>query len=332
MPTARFMRFVFLLSLGVVLGGDVQQLFVDFAKTYYKHYSTEEFFDRFEIFKANLDKIEAHNKQQLSWTLGVTQFADLTAEEFEKLYLGKVKRSPVVLPKRTQVIAPATTSAADPAFDWRSKGAISPVRNQGQCGSCWAMTVVSAIESACYIVTHNLTALSTQALMDCSTAAGNQGCNGGYVDESFTWIAANPLPADACYPYTAQSGKCSHKCPPIKWCKVTGFKDITKGDEAAMMTAVNKQPLAVAIEADQSSFQFYTGGVIDDAKCGKSLDHTLLLIGYGTDSGKQYWTLQNTWGDTFGEKGYVRLIRNKDECGVADMVSYPTVEKVPPSQ
>jgi len=309
----------------LALGADVQSSFVDFVKTYNKQYTVEEFFNRFEIFKTNMAIAEEHNAKQTSWTLGVTQFADLTGEEFSKQYLGKVLQNTVTLPKRTKIIAPQ--GEVDPSFDWRTKGAIAPVRNQGQCGSCWAMTVVSAIESACYILTHNLTMQSTQALLDCSGAAGNQGCNGGFIDQSFTWIQSNPLPAEACYPYTAQSGSCSKKCPPIKWCKVTGVKDIPKGDEAAMMTAVNQQPLALAIEADQSAFQLYTSGVIDSKTCGNQLDHTILLIGYGTDAGKKYWTLQNTWGSSWGEKGFVRLVRDKNECGVADMVSYPTVSK-----
>jgi len=270
--------------------------------------------------------VEAHNAKNASWTMGINQFADLTGEEFASEYMGRVlQKKSGALPKKAQLIAPQGDNA-DPSFDWRTKGAVSPVRNQGQCGSCWAMTVVAAVESACYILTHNLTMQSTQDLMDCSSSAGNQGCNGGLIDESFAWLASNPLPEDACYPYTAESGtSCKKKCPPIKWCHVTGFKDVPK-DEAAMMTAVNQQPLALAVEAD-TSFQFYSAGVIDDAKCGKSLDHTLLLIGYGTDATKKYWTLQNTWGGSWGEKGYVRLVRDKDMCGVADMVSYPTVTK-----
>jgi len=320
------MKFGLLSLAALVMGGDVRSAFVDFVKTYNKQYTVDEFFNRFEIFKSNMAMAEAHNAKNLSWTLGVTQFADLSGDEFTKLYLGKVLQKPVEQPKRLRVMSPQGEKA-DPAFDWRTKGAISPVRNQGQCGSCWAMTVVAAVESACYILTHNLTMWSTQALMDCSGDCGNQGCNGGYIDESFTWLAKNPLPEDSCYPYTADSGSCKKTCPPIKWCKVTGFKDVPKGDEAAMLTAVNKQPLALAIEADQSSFQLYTGGVIDSSDCGKQLDHTSLLIGYGTDTGKQYWTLQNTWGTTWGEKGFLRMIRNKDECGIADMVSYPTVTK-----
>jgi C1A family cysteine protease len=320
------MKFGLLSLAALAMGSDVRSTFVNFVKTYNKEYTVDEFFNRFEIFKSNMAMADDHNAKNLSWKMGVTPFADLTGEEFSKIYLGKVLKNPVEGPKRTRVLAPHFEKA-DPAFDWRTKGAVTPVRNQGQCGSCWAMTTVSAIESACYILTHNLTAWSTQALMDCSGEAGNQGCNGGYIDQSFKWIEAHPLPEDSCYPYTAASGtSCKKTCPPIKWCKVTGFKDVPKGDEAAMMVAVNKQPLALALEAD-TSFQMYTSGVIDLPNCGKSLDHTCLLIGYGTDSGKQYWTLQNTWGAAWGEKGYVRVIRNKDECGIADMVSYPTVSK-----
>jgi C1A family cysteine protease len=317
------MKFALISLAALVAGTDVKSSFVDFVKTYNKAYTVDEFFNRFEIFQSNMALAEEHNAKSTSWTMGVTQFADLTGEEFSKLYLGKVFRKERF--ENTQQFTPQREND-DPAFDWRSKGAVSPVRNQGQCGSCWAITVVAAVESACYILNHNLTQQSVQALMDCSGSIGNQGCNGGYVDESFKWLQSNFLPEDACYPYTAESGtSCKKTCPPIKKCKVTGFKDVAKGDEAAMMTALNKQPLAAVIEADQSAFQMYTGGVIDSPTCGKNLDHTALLIGYGTDSGKQYWTLQNSWGTTWGEQGYVRMVRNKDMCGLADMVSYPLV-------
>jgi len=179
-----YLRMKFLCLFALAVGAvDLQTSFVDFLKAYHKVYTTEEVAQRFEIFKDNIARIEAHNQKNLSWTLGVNQFADLTAEEFEKQYMGKVKT--IVKPtkeselKARMLMAAPRHFQADPALDWRTKGAVSPVRNQGQCGSCWAMTVVSAIESACYILFHNLTQLSTQALMDCSSSAGKRGVQRG---------------------------------------------------------------------------------------------------------------------------------------------------------
>jgi len=299
--------------------------FQKFVTAYNKQYATEEIFTKYAVFKANLERIQAHNLKNLSWNMAVNEYADLTGEEFRAIHMGKVMGSPA--PLSDGIVSESLTTEADPSLDWRDKGAVSPVRDQGQCGACWAFTVVGAIESACYIATHNLTQLSVQMVIDCTTTIGNMGCNGGFMDRTFAWAAKNPLCAETAYPYSGQSGTCKHTCPPIKWCKVTGFTTIKQGDEAAVMTALNKQPVAVAVDA--SDWQFYSEGVYS-GKCSKSqLDHTALLIGYGTDSGKQYWTIQNTWSASWGEKGYIRLVRNVDECGIAEMALYPNVKVGP---
>jgi len=300
-----------------------QSAFLQFVKSYNKNYAVDEFFNKYEVFKANLALINAHNQQKSSWQMGINQFADLTREEFKKVYLGTFASSNLRALKNAE--RRPRNGAADPSLDWRTKGAVGPVKEQGQCASDWAFAVTGSIAAACYIATHNLTQHSAQMLMDCSASVGNEGCNGGFIDKTFEWIEKNPLVPDTCYPYTGMGGTCHHKCPPIKWCVVTGFTDVKQGDEESLMEAVNKEPVVVAIEADQSSFQFYRGGVMDGT-CGKDLDHAVLLIGYGTEAGKQYWTIQNSWGTSFGEQGYIRMIRGIDQCGIADAASYPLVK------
>jgi len=277
-------------------------------------------FSKYAVFKANRELIEAHNLKNLPWRMAINEFADMTPEEFRKTRLGNVLDKPKAQIASSRLSAPVK---ADPSLDWRDKGAVSPVRDQGQCGACWAFSVVGAIESACFIATHHLEELSIQMVIDCTTDIGNEGCNGGFMDRTFNWTEKHPLCAESSYPWTERSGKC-HSCPPVPGCKVIGFTEIPEGDDKALMEALNKQPIAVAVDA--SSWSFYSGGVFDGKCDSKQVDHTALLIGYGTDSGKQYWTLQNSWGASWGEKGYIRLIRKPDECGISEMAMYPNVE------
>jgi cathepsin L len=216
------------------------------------------------------------------------------------------------------------------SVDWRAQGAVTPVKNQGQCGSCWSFSATGSMEGAHQIKTGNLVSLSEQQLIDCSTAQGNQGCNGGLMDQAFQYvISAGGITAEAQYPYTA-TGPNTCQTNVTSVASISSFVDVTPGSESALMTAVNLGPVSVAIEADQQCFQFYSGGILSDPSCGMQLDHGVLVVGYGTDStapaGKQdYWIVKNSWGASWGESGYIRLVRGSNECGIAQEPSYPVV-------
>jgi hypothetical protein len=298
-----------------------QFLFTKWAKQFQKNYEVDEVFHRFNIFKANYAKITSHNAAKLSWTMGLNEFADLTAEEFGATYKGLLPQRSAYLRSQNEPVFPKNLKLAS-SIDWVAKGAVTAVKNQGQCGSCWAFSTTGSIEGAHEIATGKLVSLSEQQLVDCAGSSGNQGCNGGLMDNGFEWVIKNGLCEEDYYPYKAQDGSCQKsKCTAAT--HITGYKDIKQGDEDSLMTAVNLTPVSIAIEADQSSFQFYSGGVLDGT-CGKQLDHGVLLVGYGTDSGKDYWKIKNSWGASWGESGYIRVIRGKDICGLADSASYPT--------
>jgi C1A family cysteine protease len=220
------------------------------------------------------------------------------------------------------------TVTAD-SLDWSTKGAVTPVKNQAQCGSCWAFSTTGSLEGAFQIAGNPLTSLSEQDLVSCDNSAHggtDQGCNGGLMDNAFKWIEKNGICTEAAYPYTSgggSSGTCKTSC--AKAVTLTGFTDVP--NEGAMLAALAKGPVSVAIEADKSAFQLYKGGVLDNAKCGKKLDHGVLAIGYGTDSGKGYYKVKNSWGASWGESGYIRMVQGKDQCGIADSASYPTGAK-----
>jgi C1A family cysteine protease len=294
-----------------------QQAFFSFVKTYNKQYPTEEVFDRYNTFKANLELINAHNNGSSGWKMGVNQFADLSPAEF-KNYLGLKPRDNSYM--RSKNVAPFTTVAAPNDVDWVVKGAVTPVKDQAQCGSCWSFSTTGSVEGAVQVKTGRLTSLSEQQLVDCAGSAGNQGCNGGLMDDAFGWIISHRgIGSEASYPYTARDGTC-RDVPSVS--TISAFKDVQQGSEEALMSALNTQPVSIAIEADQSSFQYYKSGVFT-GPCGQQLDHGVLLVGSGTDGGQDYWKVKNSWGASWGDAGYIRMIRGKNMCGLSNMASYP---------
>jgi len=291
--------------------------FFQFVKDYNKQYPTEEVFDRFNVFKANLDLITAHNNGSTGWKMGINQFADLTPAEF-KAYLGlKPRDNSYIRSVNVEVLADSPVND----IDWVSKGAVTPVKDQAQCGSCWAFSTTGSVEGAVQVKTGRLTSVSEQQLVDCAGSSGNQGCNGGLMDDAFNWIVSHRgIGSEASYPYTARDGTCKD-VPSVS--TISGYKDVQQGSEDALMTALGQQPISIAIEADQSSFQFYKSGVFT-GPCGQQLDHGVLLVGSGSDGGQDYWRVKNSWGASWGDNGFIRMIRGKNMCGLSNMASYPT--------
>lgn len=315
-------------------------LFSKFIKTYEKTYSSDELSIRFAIFKTHLAKNNEHNLGNHSFTLGINQFSDLTPAEFRATYLGykngKINNNKTVSDfslEPSESESESELSAFPTSIDWRNASAnplgvsaVVPVKNQGQCGSCWAFSAIAATEGAWATAGRNLTSLSEQQLVDCSTAYGNQGCNGGLMDQAFQYIIANKgITTESAYPYTAVEGVCNANVSPDA--TISSYKDTVSGSESSLLEFIQNGPVSVAIEADQYVFQSYTGGVLDSAACGTNLDHGVTLVGYGTDAvlGKDYWIVKNSWGSSWGESGYIRLVRDKNECGITLAASQPYV-------
>jgi C1A family cysteine protease len=314
----------------------------DFKKVYA---SVEEELERFVVFKANVDFITAHNKEAdvHGYTTGINQFADMSSAEFKATMLtyqgDRKKPNPVVV---------LDASANPTSVDWTTKGAVTPVKNQGQCGSCWAFSTTGSAEGAHQIATGKLVSFSEQELVDCAGSYGNQGCNGGLMDDGFKYLEAKGDSLEASYAYTGKTGTCNSQkqsaADGIKAGAVGSFHDVTTDSLAQMEAAVAQQPVSVAIEADQSGFQFYKTGVFSGT-CGTNLDHGVLVVGYGTDSGKDYWKVKNSWGATWGQEGYILLTKGdktnstsgrkllggggggSGECGLLKQPSYPVINK-----
>ena len=333
---------------------EFQEAFTDFLATYKKsYYNSYEFENRFMIFRDNYQMISDHNlnADYIGFEMGVNEFADLTSAEFQEKYLGlnqprrhhkghhkghrahknkehKEFNFETFFNRKAEEVEEDFTD-----FSWRDQGKVHSVKNQKACGSCWAFSAIGSIESA-YAISHDTEPadLSEQQLVDCSTSFGNQGCEGGWMDQAFEYAETEPLCSESEYSYTAHDDKCKigdenfHCTDGIK---VKDYVDVTVNSKQALKEALDVGPVSVAVDA--TVWQFYFGGVMRWL-CASNLNHGVLATGYGHGGliKTDYWEIKNSWGSGWGEKGYIRVKANENKhggtCGVLAAASYPIVE------
>ncbi len=304
----------------------------------------------FDNWISNDKYIEEVNGKNLTYTLGHNAYSGYSIEEFGQ-FMGFIQnkdtgfkglRGSLTL----EMDEVYDLSALPSSVDWRTKGAVTPVKDQGQCGSCYTFSTTGALEGAYQIKHSSLVSFSEQQVVDCSNLKNggpNMGCNGGQIALSSDWVGKNGgLCTESAYPYvsgtTLAAGTCQKTCSLVSGSKVSSTTTVSANSDSAMMTALVQQPVSVAIEADQRSFQLYSSGVFSGS-CGTSLDHAVLLVGYGTDfsSGLDYYILKNSWATSWGSSGYVYLGKGNDpatgkpynggkgQCGVLMEGSYPNL-------
>lgn len=280
---------------------------------------------RYEIFRDNLRYIDKVNHRNLSFRLGLNKFSDLSDDEFRSRYLRNISTEPRGHAKKLRY---EDVIDVPESIDWRTKGAVTAVRDQGECGSCWAFTVAGAVESANQIATGNLVSLSVQELIDCDKPQNN-GCDGGTLEAGFQFIFNNGgIDTEADYPYQGRDGQCDAQKLSQKVVSINGYGSMPGVTVNDVLEAVANQPVAALIDASSRHFRHYHSGVLS-GKCGKNINHGLLLVGYGSEwESPDYIIGKNSWGTQWGEDGYIRLDRTvggNGQCGIYKDVVFPAI-------
>lgn len=304
-----------------------------------KEYHIDEELPRFTIWKMNKDIIEEHNKLAdqgiYSYWLKMNHFGDLTNKEFVSIHNGyksDLRRMSTVSPHRKLFKYDPSYEVPD-SVDWREKGYVTPVKNQGSCGSCWAFSTTGSLEGQHFNATGELVELSEQNLVDCSGSFGNMGCNGGLMDQAFEYIKNNSgIATEESYPYKGkENGNCEFESAKIG-ATLSSYADVKSKDESSLKQALGTYgPVSVAIDASHISFQLYSHGVYHSFLCSQTrLDHGVLAVGYGSEEQrgkmKDYWIVKNSWSEKWGDKGYIKMARNRNNnCGIATSASFPIV-------
>jgi len=312
---------------------ELRSLWSTWKDIHQKEYTIQEEANRFEIFYHNYARVLINNVENEDYKMALNKFADLTAEEFKTKIVGNGQRYKELAEKlkfehdlKNDLEIEYNVLALPKKWDWREHGAVTPVKNQQQCGSCWAFSATGALEGWNFIQNKTLVSFSEQQLVDCVTA--DQGCNGGLPTDAFDYTAQKGVETEADYPYTAEDGKCKYKAKSST--KVNGgYKTVKLQDSDALKAAAVVQPVSVGIEADESAFQLYSSGVIKKG-CGDQLDHGVLVVGYDTVKGAEGFIVKNSWGADWGVEGYLYISTNgkansgNGVCGILSAPNVPT--------
>ena len=289
---------------------DLASFYTQWKKAYNKKYASpaqDQY--RFAVFSENYETIAAFQQSgEQSYTLDFNQFMDITSEEFAQTYLGTHESQE----------GGETFESSEPApnaVDWRGKGVLNEVRNQGACGSCWAFSAVGTIEAAHAVQGKGLPAVSEQELVDCSKSYGNNGCNGGLMTSAFQYVIAKGITKRSDYAYAGRDQSCQKQSANYK---ISKFVQVTKGNCGSLEQAVATRPVSVAVDA--SNWQFYNSGVFNN--CKANLNHGVVLVGFTANE----WVIRNSWAASWGEQGHIRLAKG-NTCGVCADASYPVVWK-----
>jgi C1A family cysteine protease len=289
---------------------EYQVQFLQYMANYGKSYESDDMLPRYNTFKYWVDFVRQHNAGNHSWEAGINEFSDMMPEEFAKIYLSGLNVASVPEIEAT----PVDTSAFPNDVDWRTKGAVQRVKNQGSCGSCWAFSTTGTIEGFIAVSGATLPDLAEQQLVDCAKTPQTKGCSGGWPWAATQWVQTNGgLCSQKDYPYTGRDGSCKKTCTPVS--KVNGV--VQQKGEDQLLNGVNQMPVSICLDAS-GGFQSYRSGVFN-GPCGTQMNHAVLAVGYTSS----YWIVKNSWGTGWGNQGYIFMARGKNLCGLSNVLAWP---------
>eukprot|EP01133_Synstelium_polycarpum_P005725 gene5725-6621_t len=283
---------------------EYRSAFINWQSVHQKHYESQEFAQRYAIFKMNMDYVTEWNAKGSQTVLALNLFADISNQEYQRVYLGTRFDASALVVANSEHLSKVFAS---PTIDWRTKGAVTPVKNQGQCGACWAFSATGATEAAHFETSGTLVSLSEQNLIDCSLSFGNQGCDGGEMTNAFDYIISNQgIMSEASYPYTGVTGKSCHYDSALSAATLHSYTNVVSGSESDLASKLNMGTVSVAIDASHNSFQLYQSGIYYEPACSTTdLDHAVLVVGYGTQGQSNYWIVKNSWSTSWGLNGFI---------------------------
>jgi len=323
---------VFVAALAAPFHTELDGDWAIFKQLYQKNYASNQHEElRRIIWEDNIQYIRAHNMRAdrglHTFWLGENEYADMTIDEF-KATMNGYRYNASAITQCGHYMAPSNVASYPDSVDWREKGYVTPIKNQGQCGSCWSFSATGSLEGQHFRKSGDLVSLSEKNLMDCSKPEGNHGCEGGLMDQAFAYIIKNNgIDTEMSYPYVPKDGSCMFNPSNIGATEVSCM-DIERESEDNLQKAVATEgPISVAIDAGHRSFQLYKTGVYKEPECSSArLDHGVLAVGYGTDGSDDFWLVKNSWGTMWGMEGYIKMARNdRNMCGIATQASFPTV-------
>ncbi|XP_052768547.1 procathepsin L-like [Mya arenaria] len=325
-------------NLWSAINADLDMDWVAFKKSYNRTYSSNrEEMERRIYWEDAIKFIQEHNlrfdRGEETYSVGENDFADMAEDEFQRIYLSGLVIPPEVEQELEEEVVDYEDDMDDDLpleVDWRSKGAVTSVKNQGSCGSCWAFSALGSLESAVKIKTGKTVDLSEQELVDCAYRSyGNYGCRGGWMNNGFKYIEKRGgVDSESCYRYTGRrSYRCQHKSSCVG-ARMAGHRNTRRGSESDLARTLSQRgPVAIAADVSSRGFMHYRRGVYYNPRCNKRrVNHAMVNVGFGASSRGKYWIIKNSWGQRWGDQGYIFMAKDRgDTCGLSNYASYPVL-------
>ncbi|XP_029640587.1 cathepsin L1 [Octopus sinensis] len=321
LPLLSFIAVFTFVSANWIPNDETWELYKSTFRKEYRNAETENF--RRAMWEENANFINKHNLEAdmgiHTYWMGMNEYADLSNREFQEMMTGFLPQNRSI---ETSFISD-NLEYLPRTMDWRQHGYVTRVKNQGSCGSCWAFSATGSLEGQVFKKYGRLISLSEQELVDCSSSFGTKGCRGGFMNNAFRYIERYGIESERSYPYHAKKQVCKYDRRKVVTF-VSSYINVNKRERALQVAVAGVGPISAAIDTHSNAFRFYKHGIYKRNDCNHQANHAILVVGYGTENGQDYWLVKNSWGQRWGDHGYIKMARNYNNmCSIATLASYP---------